>query len=147
MTWPQAQPSGPPSSGVPVTIQASYPPIAFMMALFKPKLELPNGQQVPLNWGPTQITMPPGVHPIRIFVPYLFDICQGRGHVDTQHGQPVTVYYAAPYFAYASAAVGTEPQKHPALGIYLAMFIPLLVVLLLLILCMCGGVISSAVSR
>lgn len=146
MTWSAAQPSGPPSGGVPVTIQASYPAIAFTMALFKPVLELPDRTRIPLNWGTTQVYLPAGAYQVRIFVPYLWDTCVGHLNLDTRYGQPVTVYYAVPYWAFASAAVGYEPQQHPGLGIYLAVLAIPVVLLLLLFGCVCLGLIIPGLS-
>lgn len=127
------QPSG-------ITISTKYHWLAFLLALFKPKA-LINGHEVPLVWGDNHIPAPPGIHHITIWVPYLWKVGQATITVDTQAGNSVTVFYAAPAIVFMAGAIDSTPVEVPGV---LAAVLLMVVPLALIVLCCCGGVFLSA---
>lgn len=130
----------PPQPGGPtLTINTSYPGIAFMYAMTSPVATI-NGQPAPLRWGANPIPLPPGVHDVRVHVKYLWDVGHAQLQVDTRSGAPVNVFYAAPAFAIIAGAMDYQPVKSPGQAAGIAIFagIPALFLLLCIGLCCLG---------
>ena len=133
-------PAGPPAQGGggAIAITLKYHPIAFLMALFKPVLEI-NGQPAPRAWGRQVIPLAPGNYHVHAHVPYLLPPRIGSADlgVTLMPGQTVELEYRAPTIAFMNGALGTPPQKTPGLAASIA----LLIVAFVLLLCVCGGVV------
>lgn len=105
---PQPDPPG-------LTVDASYSPFAFLLAITKPKIQV-NGQQVPVTrWGPNHIPVGPGQHHVRVSTPWLFDMGPATATVPVQPGNGTRVYYKAPVVILLNGAIGPVPQKAPGL--------------------------------
>ncbi|MFC8529149.1 hypothetical protein [Nocardia sp. NPDC057227] len=105
---PQPDPPG-------LTVDASYSPFAFLLAITKPKIQV-NGHQVPVTrWGPNHIPVGPGQHHVRVSTPWLFDMGPATASVPVQPGQGTRVYYKAPVVILLNGAIGPVPQKAPGL--------------------------------
>ncbi|WP_174552795.1 hypothetical protein [Nocardia harenae] len=105
---PQPDPPG-------LTVDASYSPFAFLLAITKPKIQI-NGQQVPVTrWGPNHIPVGPGQHHVRVSTPWLFDMGPATATVPVQPGQGTRVYYKAPVVILLNGAIGPVPQKAPGM--------------------------------
>lgn len=89
---------------------------------------------VGLRWGSNHVTVPPGVHHVTIWMPWLWPYGQAEITVDNRSDPAATVYYAAPFLTMGSGAIGFTPVRNPGLGLFL-----LVVGLPLLILCVCVG--------
>ncbi|UGT59429.1 hypothetical protein [Nocardia asteroides] len=110
---PQALPPQPDPPGL--TVDASYSPFAFLLAITKPKIQV-NGHQVPVTrWGPNHIPVGPGQHHVRVSTPWLFDMGPATASVPVQPGQGTRVYYKAPVVILLNGAIGPVPQKAPGL--------------------------------
>jgi hypothetical protein len=139
------QPGYPPQSngGGAIALTLKYNPIAFLMGLFKPKVEI-NGHQVQGAWNRMVLPVQPGNYHIHVHVPYLLPTRIGNADLSvTVHpGQTVELEYRAPMIAFMGGALGAPPQKYPGM----AVSIVLLAVSLVLLLCVCGGFILAAAS-
>jgi hypothetical protein len=122
-----------------IRISTKYFWLTFMFSFFKPWL-LIDGQQTRLNWGDNVIPVPPGVHQLTIWIPYLWKVGEASLTVDTSRGE-TTVFYAAPAWAFGPGAIGFVPQKHPnqTAALIVSLGIPALIILL----CCCGIFLSS----
>jgi hypothetical protein len=135
---PQQPASYPPQGdgGGAVAVTLKYHPLAFLLGLFKPRVEL-NGHHVQAGWGRTAVPVPPGQYQVHVHVPYLLP---PRIGVAVQPGQTVELEYRAPMIAFLRGALGAPPQKYPGM----TASIVLLVISLVLLLCVCGGLIVAA---
>lgn len=116
---PYAQPAQPPmhQPGPPgIMLNTSYTPLAFMLGLFSPRIEV-NGQQVPNpKWGQTHIPVPPGQYHLRVSTRYLWDFGAAETAVRLAPGESAPLYYRAPAMAvFVGGAIGPVPQKTPGL--------------------------------
>ena len=137
---PPPQPGGP---GGAIAVTLKYHPIAFLMGLFKPVLEL-NGQPAGRAWGRQVIPLPPGSYHVHVHVPYLLPPRIGPADlgVTVYPGQTVELEYRAPMIAFLNGALGSPPQKFPGFAASIA----LMIVSLVLLLCVCGGVVLAALA-
>ncbi|MBF6478113.1 hypothetical protein IU408_08135, partial [Nocardia cyriacigeorgica] len=79
----QGMPGDPPG----LTVDASYTPLAFLLAITKPKI-IVNGQQVPnTRWGANHIPVGPGQHHVKVSTPWLFDMGPATTAVPVAEGQ------------------------------------------------------------
>ncbi len=135
----------PPQSngGGAIAVTLKFNPLAFLLGLFKPQVEL-NGHQVQAGWGRTVVPVPPGQYHLHVHVPYLLPSRIGVADlpVTVYPGQTVELEYRAPMIAFMGGALGAPPQKYPGMGISIA----LLAVSLVLLLCICGGFVIAAAS-
>ncbi|HEV2089429.1 MAG TPA: hypothetical protein VGR21_14075, partial [Cryptosporangiaceae bacterium] len=92
------------------------------LGMFQPVATL-NGHRVPLQWGQTVVPAPPGVHAVRIHIPYLWDMGAAQITVDTRNGAPAEIFYAPPWGAFMRGAIGRQPVKSPGLGLMLGLLI------------------------
>jgi hypothetical protein len=103
-------------------------------AFISPRGEV-NGYPVGLRWGSNIINVPPGVHHVKIYMPWLWRFGQAEVTVDNRSYPAPPIHYAAPYVNFGAGAIGLAPVKNPGLGVFLAVLgIPLLA------LCACLGV-------
>jgi hypothetical protein len=94
-----------------------------------------NGYPVGLRWGSNTIGAHPGLHHIKIHMPWLWKFGEAELTVDNTAGPAPTVYYSAPWVNFGRGAIGLTPMPNPGLGIFIAV----LVVPLLLIAACCVG--------
>ena len=124
-----------------VALTLKYHPLAFLMGLITPRVEL-NGHQVQARWGRTVIPVPAGQYHVHVHVPYILPPRVGPADlaVPVHPGQTVELEYRAPMIAFLGGALGAPPQKYPGM----VASIVLLAVALVLLLCVCGGFIIAA---
>jgi len=139
--YPPPTPPQPGGAGGAIAVTLKYHPIAFLLGLFKPQVQL-NGHDVANAWGRQVIPVPPGQYHVHVHVPYLIPPRIGVADlsVPVHPGQTVELEYRAPMIAFMKGAMGAPPQKYPGM----AASIVLLAVALLLVLCLCGGFIIAA---
>ncbi|WP_228821482.1 hypothetical protein [Nocardia cyriacigeorgica] len=107
----QGMPGDPPG----LTVDASYTPLAFLLAITKPKI-IVNGQQVPnTRWGANHIPVGPGQHHVKVSTPWLFDMGPATTAVPVAEGQAARLYYRAPALIFLNGAIGPGPQKTPGM--------------------------------
>ncbi|BCJ56190.1 hypothetical protein Asp14428_76650 [Actinoplanes sp. NBRC 14428] len=138
-----AQPPGAPQGGGAIALTTKYHPLAFMLGLFKPQVEI-NGHPAANAWGRTVIPVPAGQHHVHVHVPYLLPPRIGSADlgVPVHPGQTVELEYRAPMIAFIGGALGAPPQKYPGM----AVTIVLMVISLVILLCVCGGFILALAS-
>lgn len=98
----------PPGGGV-IDVTASNPN-AMGLGLSRPMARV-DGRPMPLQWGRSQIHLAPGRHRVQISVSGLGEYGAATIVVDVAPGRWVPVYYAAPYRAWSSGAIGFQPVK------------------------------------
>lgn len=135
----QPEQQAPQGSGIALTTKYHW--LAFMLALFKPVIEI-NGQRVGNAWGRQVIPLQPGQYHLHVHVPYLWPLGKADLPVNVYAGQTVELEYRAPLIAFIGGALGAPPQKWPGLVFTIIMF----AVVGVLILCVCGGTIVAAMS-
>ncbi|WP_280468448.1 hypothetical protein [Nocardia cyriacigeorgica] len=141
---PYGAQGGPVGQGLPgdppgLTIDASYTPMAFLLAITKPKIHI-NGQQVPnTRWGANHIPVGPGQHQVKVSTPWLFDMGPATTVAPVSEGQAARIYYRAPALIFLNGAIGPAPQKTPGMVfiyiswafaalMFLLAFLPLLLI-------------------
>jgi hypothetical protein len=138
------QPHGPAGGGL--VVHATYPGLAFMLGLFKPVVTV-DGTPMKIGWkSEDPLPLPPGVHTVKVHVPYLWEVGKAQLSVDNRAGQPVRLYYAAPYLVYSRGAIGSEPVQSPDRTIGLGIFWGGIALAALIIICGCGSILISAAS-
>jgi hypothetical protein len=140
--YPQQPPQQPYSQqpGGAIALTAKYHWMAFMLGLFKPVVEL-NGHPAANTWGRQVIPLAPGQYHVHVHVPYFLPPRLGSADlpVTVYPGQTVELEYKAPLAVFFKGALGTPPQKYPGAVLQII----LLVFVLFIILCVCGGVLLS----
>lgn len=117
---PQAGPYGQPGQPAPndppgITVNCSYTPMAFLLAITKPKI-LVNGQQVPnTRWGDNHVPVGPGNYHIRVTTPWLFDMGPAEIAASVAPGPGVRYFYRTPAILFLNGAIGPGPQKTPGM--------------------------------
>jgi hypothetical protein len=136
-------PAGPPPGGGAIALTLKYHPLAFLMGLFKPKVQI-NGHDAATGWGRQVLPVPPGQYHLHVHVPYLLPPQVGPADlgVTVQPGQTVELEYRAPMIAFMKGALGVPPQKYPGMAVSIA----LLAVSLVILLCVCGGLVVATLS-
>ncbi|GLY97423.1 hypothetical protein [Actinoplanes sp. NBRC 103695] len=136
--YEQQQPTGA------IAVTARYWWMSFLLGLFKPLLAI-NGHPVQAAWGRTVVPMPPGQHHVHMHIPYLLPSRIGNADtVVTVHpGQVVELEYRAPAIAWLDGAIGAPPQNHNGKT---AAIVLVALPLVVLILCLCGGIAISLFS-
>jgi hypothetical protein len=87
-------------------------PLAFLLYLFPPRVELDGGPPQRIRWGadnPLQVT--PGAHHVVVYFPYLIVVPRaGKAEIDVSvaEGQTVTVKYKAPWLVFLSGKISAE---------------------------------------
>ncbi|ROP34085.1 hypothetical protein [Couchioplanes caeruleus] len=141
--WGPQQPAYPPSGGGALALTLRHHPLAFLLALFKPVVEV-DGHRVGNAWGRIVVPLAPGQHHVHVHVPYLLPTCIGAADlgVTVHPGQTVELDYRAPMIVFIGGALGPPPQKYPGM----VATIVLAIVTLVMLLCLCGGFILAACS-
>ena len=142
--WGAPQPGAyPPQGGGAVALTLKYHPLAFLLGLLKPIVQL-DGHQAGNAWGRTVVPVPAGQHHVHVHVPYLLPPRVGVADlgVTVHPGQTVELEYRAPMVAFMRGALGAAPQKYPGMGVTIGLF----VVLAVMLLCVCGGVLVAAMN-
>ncbi|MEV6350202.1 hypothetical protein [Actinoplanes sp. NPDC051851] len=129
------------SGGATIAVTLRYSPIAFLLALFTPVLEI-DGLPVPAVWGRVTTPVALGEHHVHVHVPYLLPprIGVAETSVVALPGQTTELEYRAPLLAFMRGALGTPPQRYPGL----ALAVILLILSGLLACCSCLGILRSA---
>ena len=123
--------------GTGLTIHAKSIPLGSWLS---PRAEI-NGHPVPLAWGHNVIPAYPGVHHIRIYMPWMWQYGAGEITVDNRTAPAPPVYYAPPYVNFMKGAIGLAPVKSPGLVAMLAILtVP---ILSLILCCALGGLLTK----
>ncbi|MEU4242316.1 hypothetical protein [Actinoplanes sp. NPDC026619] len=138
--YPQ-QPQQQASQGSGISLTTKYNWMTFLLALFKPVIEI-NGQRVGNTWGQQFIPLQPGQYQLHVHVPYLWKLGSADLPVNIYAGQVVELEYRAPVIAFIGGALGAPPQKWPGMVVMIILY----AVIGVLFLCVCGGVVVAALS-
>jgi hypothetical protein len=119
------QPGGAPQPGgfAPpgrLVVDASYSPMAFLLAVTGPKIEI-NGQPITANWGQWPIDLPAGQYNVRVSTRYLGEMGPAQLGVTVYPGQQTTVYYRTPAMMFMAGAIGFTPQPTRGMAAVLAL--------------------------
>ena len=127
-----------PGGAIALTLKHHW--MAFMLGLFKPRVEL-NGHHVADAWGRHVIPVPPGQYLLHVHVPYLLPPRIGSADLPlvVHPGQTVELEYLAPLIAFIGGALGVPPQKYPGMTAQIV----LLVFALVMLVCV-GGLVLVA---
>ncbi len=138
MSYPQQQP-GAAGAGSAIAVTAKFFPLAFLLFFFKPKVLIDGHELARSGWGRRVISVPPGQHHVGAYTPYLLPSRMGPADtvVTVEPGQLLELEYRAPVFVFARGALGAPPQKYHGLAVLIAVYVP--VVLLLLCACLLPG--------
>ncbi|WP_082772169.1 hypothetical protein [Actinoplanes sp. TFC3] len=141
--YPPQQDYSAQQSGGAIAVTTKYFWAAFLLGLFKPEISI-NGHVAAKAWGRSVIPVPAGQHHLHVHVPYLLPSRIGVADIGitVQPGQTVEVEYRAPTIAFLNGAIGAPPQKYPGMAVTWV----LLALSAFLLLCVCGGIIVSALS-
>ena len=126
-----------------IAVTTKYWWMTFIFGLITPYVAI-DGHQVRVSgWGRTEVPVPPGQHNVHVHVPYFLPSRIGNAEtVVTVHpGQTLELEYAAPAIGWLDGTIGAGPQQHNGKT---ASIILLVVPLVLLLLCVCGGIGLSA---
>jgi Protein of unknown function (DUF2510) len=90
------------SSSAAIDVNLKFFPLAFVLYLCKPRLEVDGGQPVKASWGTMRVPVAPGRHQVRAYVPYLFfrNMGDATTTVDVAPGQAVQASWSAPWLAF-----------------------------------------------
>jgi hypothetical protein len=105
-----------------IAVTTHFFPLAFALALFKPKI-LIDGYEAPVaGWGRTVVPVHPGQHRVHVHVPYWLpsQIGPADALVDVYPGHLVDLEYKAPVWGYSAGSLGSPPQSYNGVGIALA---------------------------
>ncbi|WIM98772.1 hypothetical protein ACTOB_002382 [Actinoplanes oblitus] len=127
--------------GATIAVTLRYAPLAFLLGLFTPILEI-DGRNVPAGWGRVTTPVALGEHHVHVHIPYLLPSRLGAAEttVLALPGKTAELEYRAPLLAFLHGALGPPPQKYPGL----VLTVLLLIVAAVLAVCGCAGLLSSA---
>jgi hypothetical protein len=95
-----------------------------------PRAEI-NGYPVALGWGDNLIPAQPGVHNIKIHMPWMWKYGKAEITVDNRTAPAPRVYYAPPFTTFTKGAIGLEPVGNPGLlALFLVVGVPLALILI-----------------
>ncbi|MFI1993900.1 hypothetical protein [Actinoplanes sp. NPDC020271] len=126
--------------GATIAVTMRYAPLAFVLGLFTPVLEI-DGKNVPASWGRVTTPVAFGEHHVHVHVPYLLPARIGAAEttVVALPGQTAELEYRAPLLAFLRGALGPPPQRYPGLAVAVLLLIAAMVVAI----CACLGVFTS----
>ncbi len=126
--------------GATIAVTMRYAPLAFLLGLFTPVLEI-DGRGVPASWGRVTTPVALGEHHVHVHVPYLLPSRLGAADttVVALPGQTCELEYRAPLLAFLHGALGPPPQKYPGF----ALAVVLLVVTAVLAICGCAALLTA----
>jgi hypothetical protein len=129
------------SDGSAIAVTLRYAPLAFLLGLYTPVLEI-DGQGVPAYWGRVVQSVNLGEHHVHVHVPYLIPSRIGAAEttVVAVPGRTVELEYRAPLLSFLRGALGTPPQRYPGAAAAAA----LLAVVVTLAICGCVGFVLNA---
>lgn len=104
-----------------IDLEFKFFPLAFLLLLFKPVVEVDGGQPTRMTWGQARIPVAPGRHQIVAYCPYLFFRRMGEAAIvlDVAPGQAVQATWTAPWLVFLS---GKWASNAPAPGAPQPMF-------------------------
>lgn len=97
-----------------------------------------DGRRVQLVWGVNHLAAPPGVHRVRIHMPWRWKTGKAEITVDSTATPAPPIYYAVSYSTLTPGAIGLRPVKNP--GRVVPMLFLVVVVALLLFGCFAATV-------
>ncbi|MBO3744253.1 hypothetical protein [Actinoplanes flavus] len=102
------------NGGASIAVTLRYPPLAFLLRLYTPVLEI-DGQAVPAGWGRFVQSVGSGEHRVHVHVPYLLPSRIGAADVTVLAlpGRTVELEYRAPLLSFLHGALGAPPQRYP----------------------------------
>ncbi|WP_436520598.1 hypothetical protein [Actinoplanes sp. HUAS TT8] len=126
--------------GATIAVTMRYAPLAFVLGLFTPVLEI-DGKNVPASWGRVTTPVALGEHHVHVHIPYLLPSRIGVAEttVVALPGKTAELEYRAPMLAFLRGALGPPPQRYPGL----ALAVVLVIVALVLAICGCLGMLTS----
>lgn len=85
-----------------VDVRMKFFPLAFLLLLFKPQLQVDGAPPVAMSWGTARVPLAPGRHQLRAYVPYLFFRTMGDAScvIDIAAGQTMQATWSAPWLAF-----------------------------------------------
>jgi hypothetical protein len=129
-----------PHPGSAIALTTKFFPMAFFFFFVKPYVTV-NGYVVPAEWGRVIVPVPPGLHQVHVHTPYFLPPQVGPADlaVTVAPGQTVELEYKSPLITFSRGSLGPPPQKYNGM---VAMIV-LMAVLVLFIVCVCAGALSS----
>ncbi|BCY07510.1 hypothetical protein [Actinoplanes sp. L3-i22] len=126
--------------GATIAVTMRYAPLAFVLGLFTPVLEI-DGKDVPAGWSRVTTPVAFGEHHVHVHIPYLLPSRIGAAEttVVALPGRTAELEYRAPMLAFLRGALGPPPQKYPGLVLAVVLF----VVAVVLAVCGCLGIFTS----
>jgi hypothetical protein len=126
--------------GAIIAVTLRYAPLAFLLGLFTPVLEI-DGRNVPASWGRVTTPVALGEHHVHVHIPYLLPSRLGTAEttVVALPGRTSELEYRAPLLAFLRGALGPPPQRYPGLALTVA----LLIVAAVLGICSCVALLTS----
>jgi hypothetical protein len=91
-----------------ISLVTKFFPLAFILYLFPPRVEVDGGPPQKIKWGTTALEVAPGSHHLTVYFPYMVIMRKaGKAEVDvtTAEGQTVTVTYKAPWLVFLSGKI------------------------------------------
>lgn len=124
------------TEGIAITTQ--YMPLAFMMAMFKPKILVDGYEGPPAMWGRNVVPARPGQHRVHVHVPYWLPPQIGPADtlVEVYPGQLIELEYKAPVWSFSAGSLGASPQNYNGVGVTLAVMAAAVVLPLLFMIMM-----------
>jgi hypothetical protein len=86
-----------------INLETKFFPLAFILFLFPPRVEVDGGPAQKISWGSTALQVAPGSHHLTVYFPYMFIMRRaGKAEIDVsvEEGQTVTVRYKAPWLVF-----------------------------------------------
>ena len=85
-----------------IDIHLKFFPLAFILYLIKPRLEVDGSQPMMVSWGTARFPVAPGQHRLRAYVPYLVFRFMGDATVvvDVAPGRVILATWSAPWLAF-----------------------------------------------
>jgi hypothetical protein len=93
---------------VTVKLVAKFFPLAFILFLFPPRVEVDGGAPQKIKWGENPLQLTPGQHHLTVYFPYLFIVPKaGKAETDitVAEGQTPTVTYKAPLIVFMKGKI------------------------------------------
>jgi hypothetical protein len=91
-----------------INLEAKFFPLAFILFLFPPRVEIDGGPAQKIKWSTNQLQVQPGTHHLTVYFPYLFIMPRaGKAEIDVtvEEGQTRTVRYKAPWLVFLAGKI------------------------------------------
>ena len=110
-----------------IDVHLKFFPLAFILYLLRPRLEIDGSQPMKVSWGTARFPVAPGQHRLRAYVPYLFFRFMGDATVvvDVVPGSVVKATWSSPWLAFlpgkwklsaGEVGAGAPVMAQPVLG-------------------------------